>query len=82
MTYEEKAKKYISGDSMEWNEVKSSYNRNYYDGVHGDLIYTESDDDNNTDYYFVIDGHKYAIQFAYSLTSEGNILHEYWEDNR
>lgn len=82
MTYKEKARKYIDGDLLHHDNNKSSYNRNYYNGVHDDLIYAESDDDDNTDYYFVIDDYKYAIQFAYSFTSEGNILHELWVDNR
>ena len=82
MTYEEKAKKYIQGGSFHLDYERSSYNRNYYNGIHGDLIYAESDDDNITDYYFVIDDDVHAIQFAYSLCSEGDVLHEHWQDNR
>lgn len=82
MTYKEKARRYIHGDLMFIDEEKSFYNHNYYDGIHGDIIYAESDDDNTTDYYFVVGDNIYAIQFAYSLCSEDDMLHEYWQDNR
>ena len=82
MDYKEKASKYIYGDLMRRDNEKSTYNHNYFNGVYGDLIYAQSDDDNTTEYYFVVDGNKHAIQFAYSLCTEGDKLIPYWQDNR
>jgi hypothetical protein len=54
----------------------SFYNYNYYvglkraEGVCYDLIFAQSDDDNETDYYFVSETGR--IRIGYSYTSEGD----------
>lgn len=85
MTLEEKAKHYvelgnIESESFEWLKEKSFYCHNYYLGDLGDLIYAESDDDNTTEYFFVINGNKYGKLFAYSLASRGDELVLYFEE--
>lgn len=84
MDYEKLAKEYVDSQEDDWvhNKEKSSYNRHYYIGKHGEEIYAESDDDNTTEYYFVIDGNKYAFMFAYSYTSNDDKLNLYLNDYR
>lgn len=79
MTLKEKAVYYVETDDMVRMIDKSWYCHNFYIGGLGDIIFAESDDDNTTEYYFVIDGDNYGKMFAYSYTSEGDILHLYFD---
>ena len=57
----------------------SSYNHNYYKGFDGDILYANSDDDNYTDWYLVMDDEvKSKREFGYSFTSEGDKIHINW----
>lgn len=57
----------------------SSYNHNYYKGFDGDILYADSDDDNYTDWYLVMDDEvKSKREFGYSFTSEGDKIHINW----
>lgn len=65
--------KYQEGTDMSnFNHLVSisTYNHNYYNNS-GDLLYGESDDDNETEWY-LIKGSYRPIYLGYSLTSERN----------
>ena len=53
----------------------SYYNHNYYIGLDNKLIYAESDDDNMTEYYYINLSNMTETYFAYSYTSEKDIIH-------
>lgn len=69
---------YPSGTDMsQFKRIKevSEYNRNFYVGFNGTLLYAESDDDDITEWsLFVNNGFMDFIHLGYSRTSEGNIL--------
>jgi hypothetical protein len=50
--------------------VVSSYNHNYYEGIDGDLLYGESDDDMTTE-WFVIKGGSQPEYIGYSILDPG-----------
>jgi len=55
----------------------SSYNSNYHIGFDGDLLYLDSDDDNETAWYLV--KNKGFELIGYSYTSDGDV---FVEDNQ
>ena len=55
----------------------SIYNHNYYVGMHGDLLFGKSDDDNTTDWWVV--SNQSFVYLGESYTSEGEILHRFEE---
>lgn len=64
---------------FEYIPEMSSYNHNYYKGFDGDILYADSDDDNYTDWYLVMDDEvKSKWEFGYSFTSEGDKIHINW----
>lgn len=85
MDYKSIAKEYTNNKSSfknqpwEYLKNKSYYNHNFYKGKYGEIIYAKSDDDNTTEYYFVINGNKYGKLFAYSHCTDGDKLN-YWFD--
>lgn len=64
---------------FEYIPEMSSYNHNYYKGYYGDILYANSDDDNCTDWYLVMDDEiKSKREFGYSFASEGDKIHINW----
>ena len=68
------AKECFDDENWVYNEEKSYYCHNYYTCTNGQEIYAESDDDNTTEYYLVIDGKRYGHYFAISFVSQDDKL--------
>ena len=63
-------------DELEHINKISYYNHNYYFALNNkDIIYAISDDDNLTEYYYIDLDNLTKTHFAYSYTSENNVLH-------
>ena len=79
--YKRIAKECFDEQCWEYNKEKSFYNHNWYTCKNGYEVYAESDDDNTTEYYLVIDGNKYGLYFAISFVSQYDELKWDMTDN-
>lgn len=81
MRTDKELERYIGKTPEDFENIAemSSYNHNYYKGMNGDILYADSDDDDYTDWYLVMDDEvKAKKHFGYSLTSEGDKIHINW----